>query len=326
MEWLTRIPYSFIYTGRPSLVRMVVYFAGLGCLSFFRPRTSRPVRLILLVALQALVIVPAPRPHDGLLRLTFIYVGDGDAILVEAPDGETTLIDAGPNTEIYGQAQNQVIRLVAMKGINALDRVVLTHAHDDHYGGLSALLDNVRVGEILVGGLAGESEYVGAIDRAMAQGVPVRTVKRGDLWRSGEATFEVLHPTGDACTTNTEDANGQSVVVRLEYGSVSFLLTGDITPDVQTLLPATCTVLKAPHHGAVDSIDPGFLASLGAKIAVVSAGSKFGSHPAPATLAMLKASGIETLTTSVDGAVTILTDGVSLEVKTEAGASFKRSP
>lgn len=349
--WLTHVPYSFMYPGRPCPVRMVAYFAGLGALSFLRPLMSRRAKFILLATLQGLMVIPPARPHDGLLRLTFIYVGDGDAVLVETPDGKTTLVDAGPNTEIYGQAQNQVIRLIAMKGINFLSRVVVTHAHDDHYGGLACLLDNIRVGEIMVGDLGGEREYVNLLEGARARGVPVRPVRRGEVWLSGRAVFEVLHPAGDAVVggpgTNpgadagmgaeagpgaglepgTDDANGRSVVVRLEYGSVSFLLTGDATPDVQTLLPVvTCTVLKAPHHGAFHSIDPGFLEHLGAKIAVVSAGYKFGSHPSPATLAMLAAAGIETLTTSADGAVTIVTDGASLEARSESGSCLSGTP
>jgi competence protein ComEC len=338
MDWASRLPHSFLYTGRPSVTRMVAYFVGLAVLCFLRPRASRAAKFILLAALQVLMIVPVGRPRDGLLRLTFLYVGDGDAVLVEAPNGETTLIDAGPNTEVYGQAQNQVIRLAAMKGMNSIDRVVITHAHDDHYGGVYGLFDNVKVGEILVGDTLGEAGYADLMAEAKARGVRVRPTKRGDQWRSGEAVFEVLHPTGAvpaeggaaaAVRAGAEtsmpayDANAMSVVIRLEYRSVSFLLTGDVTPEVQAGLPrtVTCTVLKAPHHGALRSIDPGFLRRLGASIAVVSAGSKFGTHPSPTTLAMLAAEGMATLITSRDGAVTVITDGLGLEVEGETGAS-----
>jgi competence protein ComEC len=245
---------------------------------------------------------------------------------VETPGKETTLVDAGPNTELYGQAQNQVLRYLAMRGIGRLDRVIVSHPHDDHYGGLVSLLENVGVGEIVAGSLAGEAEYERMLTRAQGKGVKLKVVAAGDRWESGGAAFEVLHsadPGGAPGEQALRDPNSQSVVIRLSFGDIGIMLTGDVTPEAQREIAQSeadlnSEMLKVPHHGARNWIDPGFLRRLGARVAVVSVGSRFASHPSPETLAQLAASGIQTFITCRDGAVTVLTDGHTLEIKTEA--------
>ena len=338
-ERLSQLSWASTNAGRPDAAAMAIYFAGLGYICFFGAGLARRLKILLLVALHCFLIVPIPHGSPNCLRLTLIYVGDGDAILVEVPGGGNVLVDAGPNTEIYGQAQNQVIRLLTLKGINKIDRAIVTHPHDDHYGGLSALLDNVGVGEILVGGADGEPEYIKMIEKARSRGVTIRTIRSGDTWREGGATFEVMYPFADTPPVATEDANGRSVVVRLRFGSVCFVLTGDATPEVQRAIlrqvasgsadrreqdaPGT-VVLKAPHHGATNSLDATFLASLGARLAIVSAGSRFASHPSPSTLEMLGKAGLETLVTSASGAITLSTDGARLETTTETAREGRR--
>jgi competence protein ComEC len=336
-ELVTRLPCALVYVGRPGPARMVPYVVGLVYLSLVGARKARRANLLLLVAFHALMVIPAPRVNQDLLRATFLYVGDGDATLLRMPGGQTVLVDAGPDPGSQGRSQSQVVSLLAIEGINRIDQVVVTHAHDDHYGGLASLLENVAVGEVLVGRLEGESEYLRVLELARARGIEVRTVEAGDQWQCGRARVTVLHPRGAVGTGLAADPNPTSVVLRVEMGDFALLLTGDLTPEIGqvlardrvaadtlgAVLPArrdlAATVLKAPHHGAPNSIDPSFLKACGARIAVVSAGSKWASHPWPATLDMLKASGARTLVTSTDGAVSLVTDGRVVEVVTESG-------
>jgi competence protein ComEC len=336
-EFVARLPCALIYVGRPGPARVVPYVAGLAYLSFAGSPNARRANLLLLAAFHVLMVIPAPRTSQDLLRVTFLYVGDGDATLLRMPGGQTVLVDAGPDPGSQGRSQSQVVSLLAIEGINRIDQVVVTHAHDDHYGGLTSLVENVAVGEILVGRLEGEPEYLRALEVARAKGIEVRTVGAGDRWQCGRAQVTVLHPRDAVGTGPAADPNPASVVLRVEMGDFALLLTGDLTPDMgqalardrtpaDTLgpvLPArndlAATVLKAPHHGAPNSVDRGFLEACGACIAVVSAGSKWASHPWPATLDLLEASGARTIVTSTDGAVSLATDGRVVEVVTESG-------
>ena len=336
-DLIARLPCALIYVGRPGPARLVPYVLGLAYLAFAGPRAARKANLLLLVIFHALLIIPAPRLDRDLLRATFLYVGDGDATLLRMPGGQTLLVDVGPDPESQGRSQSQVVGLLAIEGINRIDQVVVTHAHDDHYGGLASLVENVAVGEVLVGRLEGEPAYLSALNMLRARGIVVRTVEAGDRWQCGRAWVKVLHPRPAAGRVPAADPNPVSVVLRVELGDFALLLTGDLTPEMgqalardeapgDTLGPArparrdlAATVLKAPHHGAPDSVDRSFLEACGARVAVVSAGSKWASHPWPATIDLLEDCGARTLVTSTDGAVSLATDGRALEVTTESG-------
>ncbi|HVP58570.1 MAG TPA: DNA internalization-related competence protein ComEC/Rec2 [bacterium] len=318
-DLVTRLPHALIFSGRPGSVRIIIYCLGLAALAFGLPRARRWVMLTVLVCLHGFLILPLPWHSDRLARLTFLHVGDGDAILVETP-GFVTLVDAGPNTELQGQAQNQVVRYLGMRGIGRLDRVVVTHSHDDHYGGLVSLIESVGVGELVVGTLHGEPDYEHLIDRARRKGIGVRVAAGGDAWASGGGHFEVLAAGG--APSDSADPNSQSVVIRFTFGGFGAVFTGDVTPEIQRDIAGgardlSCDVLKVPHHGARAWIDPDFLARLHAKFAVITVGSRFASHPSPETVAFLASRGLRVLITSRDGAVTILTDGRRMQLVTE---------
>ena len=311
-----------VFTGRPGIAKLLVYACALGYLGLASPRIRRHWKLAVLIALYAFLVIPFFRGSREGMVMTFIHVGDGDACLVELENGETLMIDTGAGGGDYDAGRLEVLPLLAMKGLKRLDAIIITHSHNDHYGGLTALLDNVEIGRVIIGAADGEAGYLEVLARCAEGGIRIDGVTRGDTMRYGDAMIEIFHPSEAYLGDGIEDPNAQSVVFKLIYGETEFLFTGDVTPEVQRELMThgfdlTCDVLKVPHHGAPGGLDSLHARTCGARYAVVSAGSRFASHPSPDVLDLLRASGALTLITKDHGAVTIVADGSSLRVRTE---------
>jgi competence protein ComEC len=320
---LTRFVNPLVYAGRPGTVRIVVYSGVIACLCLWKLRIGRPVRTAALVLMCVFLAAPFPGGGDHRLRLVFLYVGDGDACVAEMPDGRVMLIDAGASGESFDAGLTYLMPFLAVEGRRRIDTAVITHPHNDHYGGLTSLIDAVEVGEVLVATRHGEEQYEGLLRRMEERGIGVRTVVRGEMLTYGDALVEVLHPSQHDIVPPVEDPNALSVVLRLSYGNLDVLLTGDLTPAVQKRLVEAgdnlrCDILKVPHHGAPCAVDSTFLEALDARLAVISVGSRFSSHPCPQTIRQLERSGARTLSTVTDGAVTVTSDGKTTTVECHA--------
>jgi competence protein ComEC len=264
----------------------------------------------------------APR---GLLRATFLDVGQGDAALIDLPDGQAIVVDGGG---LVGSPLDVGVRVLApelrARRRGTLAAAVLTHPHPDHASGLATGLDAVRVGALWDTG-QGELEQVGGtyatlLVNVRSRGVPVLHPDR--LCGShalGGAQVDVLAPCPDF--SSDRGPNDNSFVLRIGYGARSFLLVGDAERQEEAILLATiqdrlaADVLKVGHHGSRTSSTPGFVAAVRPCEAIVSVGSRnrFG-HPDPATMTTLAGSGARVWRTDRDGAVVVATDGQWLEV------------
>ncbi len=261
------------------------------------------------------------------LRITFLDVGQGDAALVDLPDGTAVLVDGGglvgSPVDVGDRVLGPILRARRRKNV---DVVVLSHPHPDHFLGLATGLARVTVGEIWdtgQGRLEGTTgAYAGFRETFHRRGTPILEPSAVCGVRAlGGATLEVLAPC--PAPNPALGPNDNSFVLRIAYGSRAVLLVGDAEEREEHelldrhLQRLRADVLKVGHHGSRTSSSPGFLAAVGAEHAVLSCGSRnrFG-HPHPATLANLARSGATIRRTDQDGAVTVTTNGHTLDVRT----------
>ncbi len=265
----------------------------------------------------------APR---GLLRITVLDVGQGDAILVDLPDGRAVLVDGGGMVGSPVDLGARVIQpVLRARRRRRLDAMVLSHPHPDHFGGLASTLPRVEVGELWDSGqgedLGAGPTYAALLATARARRIPIRRPRDlcGAPRRVGGVILEVLAP----CPGVDPDAsaNDSSLVLRISYGARTALLVGDAEHDEERALlldhraSLRADLLKVGHHGSRTSSSPAFLAAVRPSLAAISAGvrNRFG-HPHPLTLATLAAQGIAVARTDRGGEIVWETDGDRVRV------------
>ncbi|MDI6703920.1 MAG: ComEC/Rec2 family competence protein [bacterium] len=261
-----------------------------------------------------------------LLRVTFIDVWQGDSILIEVPGGEKILIDAGrKGTEDFpfDAGEERVLPLLQDKKIKHLSHVILTHPHSDHVGGLIAVLKNIKVSQVLDPGIPHPTpvyeEFLKLIEE---KDIPYRIIRRGDDLSFGEnIEVTVLNPPRDLYEGESM-ANNNSLVIKMKYGDISFLFTGDIEEEqLEELITIygeglKSEILKVPHHGSVDGNPLNFIEIVSPEVAIISCGSgnRFG-HPHKETLERYKRQGSKIYRTDLDGNIEVSTDGVRYWVR-----------
>jgi len=277
----------------------------------------------------ALLIVSGPlnggvdrRP--GFLRVTVFDVGQGDATLIQMPDGRAVLVDTGGlgGQSRFDIGERVVAPAVWALGIRRLEGLVVSHGDPDHMGGAPALLSMLRPREVWEGIPVERHEPLRVLaGLAAARAIPWHRVRTGQERRYGAVTIGVLHP-GVPDWERQRVRNDDSIVLDVRFGEVSVILPGDIGAEVErslagALKPAAIRVLKVAHHGSATSTSAAFLEALQPHIALVSCGrdNRYG-HPVPAVLERLTAAGAAIYRTDTDGAVAIETDGKSIDVRT----------
>ncbi|WP_308298955.1 ComEC/Rec2 family competence protein [Streptomyces sp. GESEQ-35] len=274
--------------------------------------------LLLLVVVQppplARVITGWPPPG---WRLAMCDVGQGDALVLAAGEGAGVVVDAGPDPTL-------VDRCLRTLGVTRVPLVVLTHFHADHVAGLPGVLRGRAVGGIETTGLEEPVDQAEFVRReAAARDIPVTRAVAGEQRRTGALGWQVVWPPPpSAPAPDTEGPNDASVSLLVRSAGLRLLLLGDLEPPAQQALlrsPAGARlgrvdVLKVAHHGSAYQ-DPELIRWVSPRLALISAGADnpYG-HPAPGTLAALRAQGAMVLRTDEDGAVAIAGTGGELLV------------
>jgi competence protein ComEC len=270
-----------------------------------------PIGLLLILVLGACGRAAPPPPP--VLEFHVVDVGQGDGLLLRTPEGKVMVVDGGPR-------QGGFADYLQRQGIRRIDVMIATNPDADHIGGLIEVLRRFPVGEVYVSGDVHTTRtYEAFLDALEASGAPVRVAQKGDRFPLGGATVEVLHPS----EPRFPDRNNNSVVVKVTYGAISFLLTGDAERLAEERLVASgvdlqADVLKLGHHGSRTSTWPFFLDRVRPRLAVYSAGrdNPYG-HPHKEPLQNLAARGIPYYGTDRYGTIIIRTDGQDLQVWTE---------
>ena len=260
---------------------------------------------------------PRPPRATGTLRVSAIDVGQGDSLLVQFPDGETMLVDAGER-----EAGPKVVRYLESQGVTHIERLVATHPHADHIGGMEEVLNTFAVARVWDSGYVHGSRTQEDFYRAVKdQGIRFGKPRAGFHDKLGGVDISVLAPPEHLLSGTESDANNSSLVLLLTYGKVSFLLTGDMEQEERATVAhwPRVTVLKVAHHGSYNGTDARFAKALSPRFAVISYGkdNPYG-HPHEAARQALIDVGAQLLETARDGTVTFTTDGKSVTCTTTA--------
>ena len=251
-----------------------------------------------------------------LLHVLFLDVGQGDATLVWNDVGNAWLIDTGLLSQEYNSGEAIVIPILERLGIQGLNKVILTHPHMDHMGGMLSLLSNMPIDTIYEAVSASPSLFVLSYrTQARLKGTPIHKLKAGDvLFLNEDSRAYVLAPVDP---TADRDPNTNSIMFKLLVGNTSFLFTGDAdAASEQRVLYRfpellSSTVLKCAHHGSKTSTSQDFLKKVNPTLIVVSLGwkNKY-KHPHPEVMHRIKQNGTMTVHfTSLEGALWLTSDG-----------------
>lgn len=264
-----------------------------------------------LVAFLLVVVQPPPLtrvitgwPPPG-WRLVMCDVGQGDATVLAAGEGAGVVVDAGPDPVLAD-------RCLTALGITEIPLVVLTHFHADHVMGLPGVLRGRAVGAIAATGFEEPPEQAEFVrEEAANRRIPLTRAVAGEERRTGSLTWRVLWPPGDG--PMPDGPNDASVTMLVRSAGLTLLLLGDLEPQGQRELARSpeaaalgaVDVLKVAHHGSAYQ-DPGLIRAMAPRLALISVGADnpYG-HPAPSTVAALRAGGATVLRTDEDGAIAV---------------------
>ena len=312
----------------PHLITVLIYY----CLLFLIliPEKIKKQKLILtsafLITLFILITFPFSS-RSNFLKVTFIDVGQGDAILVEYPGKVKMLIDGGgfPNSD-FDVGEQVVSRVLWKKGIKRIDYLVLTHAHPDHFYGLHSVVNNFKIKEFWEAYSPQDNQNYKDFKAGFSPSTIYHRVYQGIQKTINDVSVNVLFPIKDDFIVRSAH-NRQSIVVRIEYKKLAFLLTGDIeTKSEEKIINSDqalkSQILKSPHHGSRTSSSWPFLEAVTPEIVVITVGrNNFYQLPHKEVLERYKQFRLKVFRTDIHGAVEIVSDGEEIKIRTAKSPS-----
>lgn len=268
---------------------------------------------------------------EGNAEITFVDVGQGDCIHVRTPSGKNILIDGGGSLE-YDVGKEVLLPYFLKNGVSHLDFVVVTHLHEDHYGGIVSLshLLPVKTLGLFEANILREKEVLA--ETGLDQNQLVYLAKGDRIQFDQEVSLEVLYPAQGVEETYRKlmeeeaDENASSLIIKVTYEGVSLLITGDVGIEGETNLLASYSsdqrhlleadILKVGHHGSRFSTGDAFLEAVNPKIAVIQVGRNNFGHPHADIIEKLEKKDIMVYRNDNQGAILLKIDSLDVTVET----------
>lgn len=283
--------------------------------SFFKH--FKLVSLSVLLVFNLLIFYSVFANQNGVLKIVFLDVGQGDSILIQSPLGNQMLIDGGPNKKVL-ESLGEIIPFYD----RFIDAVIATHPDADHIAGLPEVLKNYKISNYFDSGDEGETKIAKELQFGIKENnVHYEKIKTGSLVDlGGGAYLRILSPVGDL---QSKDTNTDSIVAKLYFGDTSVLLTGDAPEEIEDDLAKKygaelkSQILKVAHHGSKNSLSDSFISAVQPDYSVISVGedNRYG-HPHKEVLDFLGIIETKILKTFETGNIVFESDGYNLkEVK-----------
>jgi competence protein ComEC len=315
-----QVPYAVINTAAFGWKETVLYSAVIAWLFNLNNRTLQKNIIFFLLAFGNIVIYSLlfADKHDK-VTVTFLDVGQGDAAVIQTPNGETILVDAGPITQTYNAGEKIVVPFLRRKGIATIDAAITSHPHADHLGGMPYVIKHLKVKSTIDANQRLHSQLYDEYD-ALEKDIPQITARAGMIQSFGAVRLYYLHPTRRFIDEDSSDGysniNESSVVFKLQYGKTSFLFMGDAETEAEHHLRQVyhdfldCDVLKAGHHGSSTSSTEDFVESAKPEHVVISVArfNKF-KHPSRAVIKRYLEHGAIVHRTDNEGAIIFESNG-----------------
>ena len=247
------------------------------------------------------------RRPDGRTHVRFLDVGQGDAILIESPEGKRVLIDGGPDWSVL-ERLGQTLPFFDRR----IDMVINTHPDLDHSGGLPSVFNRYRTGLLVLPPAMEASFFFSSLlQTAQVKKIPIRRITAGETIRiESGTTLSVLWPPENLPQTLLKNSNNHSLLLRLDSHGKRVLLTGDTEEPIERILTMAradlrADILKIGHHGSRSSSGTGFLLAIHPSLAVISVGENTFGHPRPEIMKRLEELGIPIRRTDREGTIDI---------------------
>lgn len=249
---------------------------------------------------------------EGTVELHFIDVGQADAALIKTTDGNI-VIDTG--TE---EMSDELLAYLEKEGVEAVKYMIFTHPHDDHMGSAATVLGRIAVENVIMNDRVSTGKfYEQALDVIEQKDINTILAAIGDVYTVGGLKMTILAPKAEEY--KDDDTNNSSIVILAEFGSTSFMFTGDAESVSEEEILKTfdasslkCDLLKVGHHGSPSSTTEAFLSALSPKYAVISVGKNSYGHPSQDVLDRLQAHNVQYYTTMDEGSIVFVSDGTNL--------------
>lgn len=305
----SNVPYGNILVSTPSILEIILYYFVLYQVFSKKENRSKKhtayikILIILLSIIEAFVLIlPASD-----LKLNMIDVGQGDSILIQTIHGKNILVDGGGSENSdYDVGEKVLVPYLLDQTNGVIDCMIISHFHEDHVEGCISVLEKLKVKQIIIGIQPKMTNlYQEVLKIAKEKQIPIITLVTGDCFSIDGLVIEVLYPNKNL--EILEDLNNNSVVLKMTYGEVSILISGDIEKEAEEKIldkNIDVDILKVAHHGSKTSSINEFLERVRPKLALISVGedNKFG-HPNDEVLKRLEDKNIKIFRTDEMGEI-----------------------